>query len=319
MMDFEKNSDFTEAMFFDIIMNNSQDTIYFKDKDSKFLANSKTHALQFGYSDPSEMIGKSDKDFFPEEFAMEARSDEIEIMTTGKPILGKIEKVILDGEMSWFLVCKYPIIDKKMGKVIGTWGISRDISELKRTQEELDRTNKRLAEVNDKLQKISDIDGLSELYNQRCFMNNLAAEIEYYEEIQANDPFQTFSVILLDIDGFKLINDRYGHPKGDKVLRHVADLLRENTREQDECYRYGGDEFAIIMRNTDIATSYILAERLRKAIETSRLSYAGELIHCTVSMGVGHYEGENNIDQFLEKVDSKLYVSKKYGKNQVNF
>lgn len=318
-MDFDQNNEITEAMFFDIIMENSQDTIYFKDKDSRFIANSMTHVQQFGFTDPAEMIGKSDFDFFPEDFAKAARQDELEIMRTGKPILGKIESVISNGEKQWFLVCKYPIVDKRTGEIIGIWGISRDITEMKRIQEELDKTVSMLADANERLQRASDIDGLSDLFNQKCFLNNLSKEMKYYEEKQADDPYLTFSVILLDIDGFKLINDRYGHPMGDRVIRFVADLLRENTRDEDECYRYGGDEFAVILRNTDIATAYIMAERLRKRIETSQLCCNDELIRCTVSIGVGNYEGETTLEELLEKVDSKLYVSKKHGKNQVNF
>ena len=318
-MNSDKNSDLTEAMFFDIIMENSQDTIYFKDRESRFLANSKTHVEQFGYGDVKEMLGKSDADFFPEEFVKIAREDELEIMRTGKPILGKIECLSVHGKTTWFLVCKYPIVDKKTGEVIGTWGISRDITELKQVQEKLDMTVSMLAEANEKLRRSSSLDGLSELYNQKSFMDHLYDEIEYFEEKQKEDPSLTFCVILLDIDGFKLINDKYGHPAGDKMIKHIAGMIRNYTRTEDECYRYGGDEFAVILRNTDIATGYIMAERLRKQIETSRMQFNEEQIGCTVSIGIRNYEGEQSLDEFLAKVDSQLYVSKKHGKNQVSF
>ena len=116
----ETNKIISDSKILDIIMNNSQDTIYFKDKDSKFIANSKAHAMQVNCENLKDMVGKSDFDFFPEEFAMQTYLDEKKIMETGIPILGKQEKLqLLDGNYIWVLASKYPITfgTRRFGKI----------------------------------------------------------------------------------------------------------------------------------------------------------------------------------------------------------
>ena len=113
------------------IMNNSEDTIYFKNLDSKFILNSKAHANQFHEKDVTDMVGKDDFDYFPEEFANIALEDEKTVIQTGRPILGRIEKWNKpDGDVVWFQAYKYPLYDKE-GNIIGTWGTSRNITPLK--------------------------------------------------------------------------------------------------------------------------------------------------------------------------------------------
>ena len=105
---------FSEALVLNIIMNNSHDTVYFKDKDSNYILSSRAHSMQFGYEDPSQIIGKNDFDFFPRKFAEDAREDEITIMETGQPIIGKIEKwEKKDKPTIWFSASKYPFYNEK--------------------------------------------------------------------------------------------------------------------------------------------------------------------------------------------------------------
>ncbi|HKM03594.1 MAG TPA: diguanylate cyclase [Lachnospiraceae bacterium] len=308
----------TDSTILKIIMSNSQDTIYFKDINSKFIANSKAHAIQFGFEDTKKLMGMSDFDFFPEEFAQAALRDEIKIMETGIPILGKIEKwVSPEGKCVWFSASKYPIFSDT-GEVIGTWGTSRDITSLKVTQEELARLNEKLEATNLKLQKLSDLDGLSELFNQRRFHEVLEENIELYRQKRELGFKNTFSVILMDIDGFKLINDKFGHPMGDRAIRFLSDIIRKNKRENDICFRCGGDEFAMILLDTDINVAKHVAERLCKTIEQSSFIFDDNEINLTISVGVEDYQQDESIAKLLIKVDKKLYMSKEQGKNQVN-
>lgn len=306
----------SDSQILNIIMNNSQDNIYFKDTNSRFIANSKAHAMQFGLSHPMEMRGKTDYDFFSMEFAEEAVADEKMIMETGIPIIGKVEKWdIPDNEGVWFSASKYPLYNEE-GEVIGTWGTSRDITALKLAQDELARVNKELEKANERLKRTSDMDGLSGLYNQRCFYERLEKAIAAQKD--KNNKQGYFSVMLIDIDCFKKINDTYGHTTGDKTIKFVADLIRKNTRALDMCFRCGGDEFGVILYDTGLEQAVCLAERLRKIIEKSSFTFNDKTVHLTVSIGVASYEMNQSLNSILIKVDSKLYASKKQGKNQVN-
>ncbi len=130
-------------------MDHSEDTIYFKDIDSKVIVSSKAHALLWGEEDNEKVIGKSDFDYFPYEFASRALSDEKQIMETGTPMIGMCEKLIRkDGSTMWLSASKYPLYDEE-NNIIGTWGTSRDITSLKLAEEELMKVNEKLEEAND--------------------------------------------------------------------------------------------------------------------------------------------------------------------------
>ncbi|ROR26432.1 PAS domain S-box-containing protein/diguanylate cyclase (GGDEF)-like protein [Mobilisporobacter senegalensis] len=305
-----------DALLLDIIMNGSDDTIYFKDKNLKFILNSKAHAIQFGFENPKELVGKSDFDFFPEEFAIESFKDEQRIMKTGKPLIGKLEKWIRkDGEIVWFHASKYPLYDES-GEIMGIWGTSRDITSLKFAQDELARLNKELEKANLKLQKKSYVDGLSELFNQRCFYEVLEETINIYSN--KHDTDNTFCIMLIDIDYFKLINDSFGHLIGDKAIKFIADIIHENTRSSDSCFRWGGDEFAIILLDTDLEEGKNMADRLCQKIEASNFKVNDVDFKITVSIGVSCHSDEKDLSNLLRKADERLYISKHQGRNQVN-
>lgn len=308
----------SEELILSIIMNSSMDTIYFKDTDSRFLINSKAHAMQFGYDDPKEIFGKSDFDFSPEEFAQSTFADEKRIMETGIPSIGTIEKwVKKDGSVVWFSSSKYPLYDLE-GKTIGTWGTSRDITQLKIAEEELARVNIELAQANAKLKRLSDIDRLSGLYNHRRFHESIESTNGRYVKEKEEGLNNTFCVVILDIDCFKAVNDTYGHLFGDMAIKHIADIITSNTRLTDSCFRYGGDEFAIILLNTDITTGIELSERLCEIIEASPFVANEVAITLTASIGIAAFNGDSNYYNLLQEADNNLYKSKRRGKNQVN-
>lgn len=308
----------TDTQLIHTIMDNSQDTIYFKDANSKFLLNSKAHALQFGFSDPKELIGKSDRDFFPDSFTENALQDELEIMRTGVPIIGRIEKWVRDdGEPVWFSASKYPLYDVS-GNIVGTWGTSRDISALKNSENEVQRVNQELALANAKLKKISVMDELSDLFNLRYFYEIMSKTMMMFSRVQKRGIPSTFSLVLIDIDDFKKINDVYGHLIGDQAIYHVAQILKRASRASDDCFRYGGDEFAIILPDTDRAEAMKLSERLRKAVEKHKMHLGESSIAITICLGVATYTFQSDPMEIVREADTKLYESKEKGKNQVS-
>lgn len=309
---------FSEDIFLNTLMNFSKDTVYFKDLDSRFLMNSKEHLRQFDTDNPEDVLGKTDFDFFPEDFAQRSFDDEQEIIKTGKPITGIIERLEKeDGSVVWFSASKYPFHDGG-GHIIGTWGVTRDITPLKEYEERLFAANKKLEMMNTELQEISVMDGLTGLYNRRHFYSLLGSMIK---EIDVkNGEIQDLSVMMLDIDAFKSINDTHGHMTGDKVIAHIAAIMKANTGITDVCFRYGGDEFAILCPNADSVKAAKVGEKIRKQVTETCFKGEENCIDITVSIGVSNiFEIKNKTaDKIVDLADRRLYQSKQNGRNQVS-
>ena len=298
----------SDTLILDTLLNQSQDTIYFKDVDSRFFLNNRKHARQFGKNDPGELVGMSDADFYPKANADKYRQDELLIMKTGIPMSDRVEQAVNPkGEGIIYLSCKYPLYDRS-GKIVGTWGISHDITKLVKAEEEI-------AQVNAKLTALSLIDELSGLYNQRHFYNLLKITIDQFTRKRIGGLKADFCLIYLDIDRFKQINDTYGHVKGDAVIRYIAGQLTAHTRSSDTAFRYGGDEYALILQDTDLPTGRKLGERLRRIIERNPLVMDGTEIPLTVSLGIIDYQNEKTAGELVQRADIKLYQAKNEGRN----
>jgi diguanylate cyclase (GGDEF)-like protein/PAS domain S-box-containing protein len=300
----------SDALILDTLMNNSQNTIYFKNRDSKFILIDTSHAKQFGVRTPADLIGKSDFDIFPESLAKQKRQDEVLIMKTGIPIINKMEQGLNShGDILVLSTSKYPLYDYE-GNIIGTWGTSRDITKLVKAEEEL-------ARANTKLQALSLVDDLTGLSNQRHFYDTLDLTVKQYTRKRLSGFSADFCLIFLDIDNFKQINDTYGHLNGDAALRFLAGHLLANTRSKDSAFRYGGDEFAIILPNIDLIEGKKVAEKIRHIIEITPLTNNKCSIHLHVSLGVVVFDNETDSSTIVEKADTQLYQAKKEGKNLV--
>jgi len=193
------------------------------------------------------------------------------------------------------------------------------MEKLRTSQLEIEQDRIRLAEKNEELQRANEIlsqlsitDGLTKLHNHRYFQDHLTREIKRVSRTK-----QPLSLILLDIDDFKLLNDTYGHAAGDDVLTSLAAIMNDSARESDLIARYGGEEFVILMPNTDLAGAVHLAEKIRMAVETTRLIIGDGMkpIEITISLGVAVYDG--NRREFFSEADRALYQAKAAGKNCV--
>lgn len=308
----------TNKIIIKTIMDHSEDTIYFKDLDSKVIVSSKAHALLWGEKDNEKVIGKSDFDYFPYEFAIRALKDEKQIMKTGIPMFGICEKLIKeDGSVMWLSASKYPLYDED-NNIIGTWGTSRDITLLKKTEEELIKVNKKSEEVNEKLQIISSKDSLSGLFNQRYFFLKINKIFELNKRRKEKTDTKGFALILFDIDDFKSVNDTYGHLMGDFTIKHVANIISESVRVDDTCFRYGGDEFVVILQDASLEDGKKVAEKLRKKIELSSVEFMDKKIKTTVSIGVSSFNEAEDANEMIKLADERLYISKDKGKNRVS-
>jgi diguanylate cyclase (GGDEF)-like protein len=125
---------------------------------------------------------------------------------------------------------------------------------------------------------------------------------------------------MVDIDDFKRFNDTYGHQAGDRVLAKTGAVIRGALREADTGYRYGGEEFAVILPETDGPGAVQLAERIRKELAEMPISFKAKTIeHITASMGISELQAKDKLSEFVKRADENLYAAKKEGKNRVIF
>ncbi len=314
----KNNKVIDENLIISTIIEYSQDTFYFKDIESRFLFISKAVALRLGFENPMELIGKTDFDLFDLRHAEEAYFDEQNIIKTGIPIINKIEKEIWkNGNIVWISSSKYPLKDRE-GKIIGTWGLSRDITAQKQVEEKLELLNLQMSEANKKLEMLSKLDSISNLYNNRNFYEEIQNYFKLYQRQNERGHKSNFTVALLDIDNFKSINDTVGHLAGDCTIKHFAEVLKSAIRSTDKAFRYGGDEFVILLPDTDIFEAVVVAEKVRKRIYESPFMLNGNKISVTVSGGVASFEEAESINDLLEKADQRMYKSKSKGKNKIS-
>ena len=160
------------------------------------------------------------------------------------------------------------------------------------------------------LEEIAITDGLTGLYNY----NHLHSCLKY--EIYKAERYKRFlSLIMIDTDYFKQVNDTYGHSSGNLVLLQFANILRSNTRTSDIIGRYGGDEFLIVCPETNLERTVSITEKLRTIVEAASFGESGQ-IRMTISCGITTWTGEN-FNQIIEQVDQALYTAKKAGRNRV--
>ena len=171
------------------------------------------------------------------------------------------------------------------------------------------RMQNELAVKNRELQTLATTDKLTGLRNRLSL-----DQIFHTETIRAARYGEALSLIMLDIDHFKRVNDTWGHAIGDKVLIHVANIVRLQLREPDFAFRWGGEEFLIIAPHTDLAGATVVAEKLRAAVEASRVDIVGQV---TISCGVAFGSASEPIESWFKRVDQALYRAKNEGRNRV--
>lgn len=190
----------------------------------------------------------------------------------------------------------------------------RSMLRIKRLQDELDQKNRELEDVNRQLRKLSITDGLTELFNHRHVHELLHEEFE-----RSRRSGDAIAVAMFDLDRFKAVNDTYGHPTGDIVLYESANILQETAREIDMVGRYGGEEFIVILPETDEDAGAQFAERVRQAISDHVYRDNGQEIRMTVSGGVASTLGTEapHPDLLIKRADEALYQAKESGRDRI--
>jgi diguanylate cyclase (GGDEF)-like protein len=160
---------------------------------------------------------------------------------------------------------------------------------------------------------LAERDALTGLYNRRSFDQQMDAEIARFERYH-----RPFSVIMMDLDFFKKVNDQYGHDAGDDVLRTVGGIIASSLRDVDIAARVGGEEFALLLPETDKAAAVEIAERIRRRIETTEITAAGHRLQVTSSAGVMAVPANaSDVGNVMRAADQLLYEAKRLGRNRV--
>ena len=210
-----------------------------------------------------------------------------------------------DDNGKWLFLTAAPLINGD-GNIVGAIETMQDITERRNMEENLRQSEARYREL-------SVTDALTKLYNARHFQSMLTYEMDRAQRYR-----RPLTLLIADVDDFKLINDTYGHAEGDRVLIALANIIRTCLRVTDTSYRYGGEEFAILMPEVVAQSGIELAERVRSQLSESPMKMLnGAIIHASVSIGVAQYGPGDDAKSFFSRADAGMYLAKKNGKNGV--
>jgi len=267
---------------------------FMKDKAGHYLFMNDVARETFSIDNHS-ILGQSDEQLFANSHT-DYPSDQDNKALQGEGVTKVQMKRLKDGSVKHFQSIRTPIFSKS-GDIVGLIGLDVDISEtIKKCQN---------------LQELALHDAVTGLYNRRFLDAQLSAEIALHEKKQ-----QPLSLIMLDIDNFKAINDDYGHEVGDHALVLVSTLIKQSLRHEDICCRFGGDEFSILLPLTPQWRAFLLAERIRKRVALHQFT-AKNGVHFTVtiSLGVGSLAPGMQADALKRSADQALLMAKKMHKN----
>ena len=177
------------------------------------------------------------------------------------------------------------------------------------------QTSEQIQQLNAQLERLAMMDELTSLMNRRAFFIQGEKEIN-----RAQRQGTPLSLLMLDVDVFKTVNDQYGHAAGDRALQHVSQKIVENVRKMDMVARMGGEEFSVLLPNTGAEDAINLAERVRQAIEREGCQFQDQTIDVTVSIGVSSYDKDKlSLEDLLRHADDSMYLAKNKGRNRVVF
>ena len=272
------------------LMENSEDSIYIKDRQCRICKINQKMAENLGLSSPAEIYGKTDIELFGKEFGEKTMQDDLEVMETGVSLNGIIDKNPgKNGDYNWTSTNKMPLRNDE-GEIIGLVGITREINDLKSTEYEY-------------MWKATH-DPLTALPNRTYLVDRINKEIAF--TILGGGGF---SILFIDLNGFKSINDRFGHDLGDEYLVRVGQVLSMNLRPTDVVARYGGDEFIVLLKDVRTADR---AELVANKVSTVIYQNVDPEQHTiTASIGIAYYPKDGaTADTLIKAADRSMYAAK---------
>src|ERR1700677_3726768 len=291
---------------FRAFMNASPFLSYIKDAAGRLLFYNRSFAQRFGVSEYA-WLGRTDEQLWSRRLTKSVRTHDLEVMAGGRMVETEENIRNSDGTVSSLRSFKFPCNDSAGNVLLA--GVAVDVSEEVAHQIELERYHRELEEANDQLRKLAVTDELTGLRNRRSFEERLVMEFS-----MARRRKRELSVLLIDVDNFKTINDRWGHAAGDEVLRRLGMILRTTVRLPDLPARYGGEEFVVLLPESGEESAMGLARRVMQRVATE--DWENEPLTISVGMAAMNESLENGF-QLVELADEALYAAKRAGKNRV--
>lgn len=291
------------------IMKNMAEGVYLIGADDGLIkyANPKFEEM-FGYT-PGEMVGQHASIVnAPTKDPLETANKIMGILNETGVWHGEIENNKKDGTHFWCDANVSVFNHQQYGRVL--IAVHSDITQRKEDEEKLKALTAGLVRQKKQLELLATTDSLTGLLNRRSFIERVENEI-----IRQQRNGKTFSIVMSDIDNFKNINDSYGHPFGDSVLIKVADTFRAKIRSQDFVSRWGGEEFILLLPETDLKGALVLSEKIRKNLESSGNWFEDRKVTVTATFGISECRPQDNYLESIKKADQALYEGKKAGRN----
>lgn len=268
---------------------------------------------EYKYISPEEVVGKSLSAFFPKEKVEEFMEVIRQVLKTGDTVRLEYE-IVLAGASPWFEASVSPL------DFDTTIWVTRDITNRKRSEDELRHANTALRAAHKELQQMFEheqvlarTDSLTQLYNRRHFFDLAVREFDAAVRYQ-----RPLTLILFDVDDFKQANDSFGHAFGDEVLIGISNIAKAQVRRVDILARYGGDEFIVLLPETDKAKALLTAERIREQIENHHIGVETAPFPVTISLGISEINFtplDQSIENIIRRADQALYKAKQHGRN----
>jgi len=281
---------------FNMLLETTSDFVYIKDCEHRFIAASNPFAEITKHKNRQVIIGKTDFDIFPKEDAAFYYQEQKKVIEEGKELID-IEEPYHDinGNICWVSTSKKPIYNCD-GDIVGLIGISRDITTKK--------------ELEEKLKQKAFYDGLTELSNKEYFLHESATILKLAKRKE-----HVIGIFFIDLDGFKKVNDTYGHEMGDYVLHTVAQRLNRTLRESDLISRFGGDEFVLLAAaKAEDDLKHIAMKILEDVCRPMLFKQHEVTVGC--SIGIAHFPKHSEcIEDLVRKADKAMYKAKSAGKN----
>ncbi len=303
-----------------LLADNASDVIITFDVEGRITYASPSVEKLRGYTS-AEVMQQTLEDMLTPDGAASIRADlaaNAVAIQAGNPVFdhrGDYQQICKDGSLVWTEVTTTCMFNTN-GEFIGTLLVARDITERKHYEHEIElahdaltAANQALQEVNAQLGLLATIDPLTGIWNRRHIQDFLEGEMA-----QAHRYGKHLSVLLIDIDHFKSINDQYGHHVGDQVLVELSQRLRSNLRMSDQVARWGGDEFVVVAPYCRANDALMLAEKLRRIVEKQSFPVAGTV---TMSIGISELQIDETMDGWFKRADGALYEAKSNGRNMV--
>jgi len=292
-----------QNIVFDTIINTIPNPMFYKDAKGIYQNANKTFAEKILGINKDELIGKTLDELShviaPKEIAFYNKQDR-KLYENKQNQVYETKLKIKDGSLRYFRIQKN-LFYSKDGIILGYVGFMYDITELKDREKELEY--------------IASIDPMTKLYNRRYFSNISESILKL-----AKRKKKPVSIVMLDIDDFKKVNDTYGHNIGDDVIIAIAKILKNICRESDVACRFGGEEFILLLPDTDRNGVYNVAQKVRRTVEEYQVKIDDtKSIQVTVSLGVSEVNVNKNLEVSIKKADDALYKAKENGKNRVEF